>query len=89
MKDDFSPKNLARRAKAKTPEFHRKVRNIGMLLASICGVILTIATAGVALPAAVVTIATIGGAVGTAMAGQAQLAKTEPEPKPEPASKAE
>ena len=57
--------NIMQRATAPTPRFFRKMRNIGLILAAIST---TIATAPIALPAAVITIAGYA-AVGSAVLG--------------------
>ena len=46
--------NIIERAKAPTPTFFSKLRNIGLIMAAICA---ALATAPIALPAAVVTAA--------------------------------
>ena len=46
--------NIIERAKCPTPSFFSKLRNIGLIMAAICA---ALATAPIALPAAVVTAA--------------------------------
>ena len=46
--------NIIERAKAPTPSFFSRLRNIGLIMAAICA---ALATAPIALPAAVVTAA--------------------------------
>ena len=46
--------NIIERAKSPTPTFFSKLRNIGLIMAAICA---ALATAPIALPAAVVTAA--------------------------------
>jgi len=46
--------NIIERAKSPTPSFFSKLRNIGLIMAAICA---ALATAPIALPAAVVTAA--------------------------------
>lgn len=47
-------KTVIERAKAPTPDFFKKLRNIGLILAAISG---TLLTAPISLPAAVITAA--------------------------------
>jgi hypothetical protein len=71
-----------------TPKYFRKIRNIGLLLASVGGAIVALP---IALPAIVVTIATYGIAVGTSITTIASLVKKiendEIEEKPETLNK--
>ena len=55
-----------------TPKFWKKVRNIAIIVGAIAG---AVATGGAALPATVVTIATILATASAAVAGRAALAK--------------
>jgi hypothetical protein len=71
MEDNFSPKNISRRTKAKTPKFFKKVQVVCGILAAIGGIMLTPVTAGVSLPIAYTVAAsmlagagTLGGAIG-------------------------
>jgi hypothetical protein len=70
--------NIIQRAKAPTPKFFRILRNVGATLAALSA---TVATAPLALPAAVVTAATylgVAGGVATAVS-QVAVAKEEGE----------
>ncbi|TXF79615.1 hypothetical protein [Chryseobacterium sp.] len=60
-------KKIIERAQAPTPKFFKTVRNIGLVLTAVSGVL---ATAPVALPAAVVTLAgylTVAGGIASAV----------------------
>lgn len=55
-----------------TPKFWKKIRNIALIVSVVAG---TVLTAGAALPAIVITIATIVASASTAVAGVAALTK--------------
>lgn len=63
---------LINRAVAPTPSFFKKLRNIGLILLAISG---TVATAPIALPAAVITIAGYLSVAGGVISAVSQLAK--------------
>ncbi|MFN2261963.1 MAG: hypothetical protein ABR595_07875 [Psychroflexus sp.] len=62
--------NLKHRYKSETPKFFKKLRNIGLTITAFAGAILT---APVALPAAVISIAGYGLAIGTAVSAVSQV----------------
>jgi uncharacterized membrane protein HdeD (DUF308 family) len=62
--------NLVKRAKAPTPKFFKVLRNIGLVVASVSGVILT---APVALPAVVTTIGGYFAVAGGVVSAVSQL----------------
>ncbi len=68
-------KKLVKRMKEPTPPFFRKIRNIGVVIASVSGAILA---APVALPAAIVTVAGYLAVAGTVAGAVSQVA-TNPE----------
>lgn len=68
-------KKLVKRMKEPTPPFFRKIRNIGVVIASVSGAILA---APVALPAAIVTVAGYLAVAGT-VAGAVSQVVTNPE----------
>lgn len=62
--------NIVQRAKAPTPKFFKKLRNIGLALAAISTAIIT---APIALPAAIVTVAGYVGVAGAVATTVSQL----------------
>ena len=70
--------NLKQRYKKKTPKFFRKLRNIGITLATAGGVIIA---APIALPAALVTVATYLTVAGTVATAVSQAVVSDNEPK--------
>lgn len=64
-------KNILQRAKAPTPSFFKKLRNIGLAVAAIAG---TIIAAPVALPAVVIKIAGYLVVAGGVLSGASQTA---------------
>lgn len=64
--------SLLTRITSPTPKFHKKVRNLGVLLT---GVSVAIVTLPVSLPAAVVGVATYLGTIGATATALSQLAK--------------
>lgn len=69
--------NIKKRMSADTPKFWKKIRTVGVVLASVSA---TIITGGAALPAALVTIAGYVGTAGLVMTAAAQAAvKVEPD----------
>ncbi len=63
-------KEMIRRAKSPTPKFFRKLRNIGLGLAAVSA---AIATAPVALPAAVITVAGYAAVAGGVISALSQM----------------
>ena len=63
---------IINRAVAPTPSFFKKLRNIGLILLAISG---TVATAPIALPAAVITVAGYLSVAGGVISAVSQLAK--------------
>jgi hypothetical protein len=68
---------VVERAKAPTPGFFKKLRNIGLLLASVSTVVLT---APIGLPVAIVTAAGYLGVAGGVMSAVSQLTVQSPNP---------
>ena len=67
---------ILKRIKAPTPKFWKKVRNFMVTVGTISGMILgTAATGGLAIPAAIVTIATYGATIGVVGTSLAQMTK--------------
>jgi len=67
---------ILKRIKAPTPKFWKKVRTLMITVGTISGVILaTAATGGLAIPAAMVTIATYGATIGVVGTSLAQMTK--------------
>ncbi|WP_438944986.1 hypothetical protein [Sediminibacterium sp.] len=62
--------NLLERAKAPTPKFFRKLRNIGLVMAALSAAIVT---APMSLPAAVITAAGYVGVVGSVISAVSQV----------------
>lgn len=72
LNDKLNLDTIARRVKAPTPTFWKKVQIIGAALAFACG---TILAAPIALPVALHTILVVGTTVGTVAAGLGQVTK--------------
>lgn len=70
--------NIVERVKAPTPKFFRVLRNIGLSLVAVSGVLLT---SPVALPAGIITLAGYLTVAGTVMSAVSQTVVEEPERK--------
>lgn len=70
--------NIVERVKAPTPKFFRVLRNIGLSLVAVSGVLLT---SPVALPAGIITLAAYLTVAGTVMSAVSQTVVEEPERK--------
>lgn len=70
----LTPTNVAKRVKAPTPLFFRKLRNIGLILAAVGGALLT---SPVALPAVVISAAGYILTAGTVVAAVCQTTTTD------------
>ena len=66
--------NIIERAKSPTPSFFSKLRNIGLIMAAICA---ALATAPIALPAAVVTAAGYLGVASGVLSAVSQITTTD------------
>ena len=70
--------NIVERVKAPTPKFFRVLRNIGLSLVAVSGILLT---SPVALPAGIITLAGYLTVAGTVVSAVSQTAVEEPERK--------
>lgn len=65
MQDGLTPNNIARRLTSQTPPFWKRVRRVSLVIGAIgAGILGTVASGGLALPAAVTTVGTILSAIG-------------------------
>ena len=74
--DKLTLSNLNRRAKAKTPPFWKKVRNIALMVGAVAGGVLTLP---ISLPAAIITAATVVASVAGTAATVAEFTISGPE----------
>ena len=78
MKEDLTRVNIVDRLFETTPVFWKKMRRLGLAIGVISGAIISIpASAGLALPLALITIAKVAAVVGTTTVGLATLTSTE------------
>ena len=73
-------KELINRFKSETPLFWKRVRTIGITAVTISGVIISLPTMGLAVPAALLTAAQYVAAIGATLGITAQATKTDGQP---------
>jgi hypothetical protein len=77
MNDNLTPGNIIDRLVSPTPPFWQKVRKLGLWVTGAAAIVVAAGSAGLALPAVVITAAKIIGAISTASVVQAQATKTD------------